>query len=107
MHSKQLEYKLKGKTNDQLRQDWMREVVPFMTELGVRVPAHHDRDTDTYVIDCPFPSRFYPDSRTWDLDAGPVGWPEVLERWKARGEMNEAYVATLQRGYQALQAAAA
>src|SRR3954454_7863173 len=41
-HSEQLDYGFKGKTNDQLRQDWMSEVVPFMDEIGIRVPAHWD-----------------------------------------------------------------
>ena len=39
-HSEQLDYGFKGKSNDQLRQWWMSEVVPFMEELGIRVPAH-------------------------------------------------------------------
>jgi ring-1,2-phenylacetyl-CoA epoxidase subunit PaaA len=98
-HGIQLEYGFKGLSNDQLRQVWMREVVPFMEEIGVRVPAHHDAGTDTYVIDCPFPARFDAEQREWLLDQGTIGWDEVLERWKARGPMNRDYVATLQRGY--------
>ena len=39
-HSEQLDYGFKGKSNDQLRQWWMSEVVPFMEEVGIRVPAH-------------------------------------------------------------------
>src|SRR5919202_4592156 len=99
-HGIQLEYGFKGKSNDELRQVWMREVVPFMEEIGVRVPAHHDADADVYVIDCPFPARFDEAERAWRLDEGPVGWDEVMTRWKARGPMNEDYVRTLQRGYQ-------
>jgi ring-1,2-phenylacetyl-CoA epoxidase subunit PaaA len=101
-HGIQLEYGFKGMTNDELRQAWMREVVPFMEEVGIRVPAHHDADSDTYVIDCPFPARFDPEKREWDLGAGAVSWDEVLERWKGRGEMNEQYVRTMQRGYQSM-----
>jgi 1,2-phenylacetyl-CoA epoxidase catalytic subunit len=98
-HGIQLEYGFKGLSNDQLRQVWMREVVPFMQEIGVRVPAHHDTETDTYVIDCPFPARFDAEQREWLLDDGPIGWEQVMTRWKERGPMNEAYVHTLQRGY--------
>ncbi|HZE03637.1 MAG TPA: Phenylacetic acid catabolic protein, partial [Solirubrobacteraceae bacterium] len=36
-HSEQLAYGFKGKTNDQLRQTWMGEVVPFMEEIGISV----------------------------------------------------------------------
>ena len=54
-HGIQLEYGFKGKTNDELRQDWMGHVVPFMEEVGLEVPAHFDEETERYVIDCPFP----------------------------------------------------
>jgi ring-1,2-phenylacetyl-CoA epoxidase subunit PaaA len=77
-----------------------------MEEVGIRVPAHLDEGSDTYVIDCPFPARFDPEKREWDLGAGAVSWDEVLERWKGRGEMNEQYVRTMQRGYQSMKVAA-
>ncbi len=98
-HSEQLDYGFKGKTNDQLRQAWMREVVPFMEEIGIRVPAHLDAESDTFVIDCPFPARFDEEKREWLLDQGPIEWSEVQTRWRAKGPMNETYVTTLQRGY--------
>jgi ring-1,2-phenylacetyl-CoA epoxidase subunit PaaA len=98
-HGEQLDYGFKGKSNDELRQTWMRDVVPFMEEISVRVPAHFDADTDRYVIDCPFPARFDEERREWLLDEGPTGWDEVLARWRARGPMNREYVRTLQRGY--------
>jgi 1,2-phenylacetyl-CoA epoxidase catalytic subunit len=99
-HSEQLDYGFKGKSNDQLRQTWMAEVVPFMEEIGIRVPAHHDPERDLYVIDCPFPARFDEERRAWLLGDGPIGWEEVTTRWRARGPMNDDYVRTLQRGYQ-------
>jgi len=99
-HSEQLDYGFKGKSNDQLRQTWMSEVVPFMEEIGIRVPAHFDAELDRYVIDCPFPARFDQERRQWLLDDGAIGWDAVLERWRARGPMNSEYVRTLQRGYQ-------
>jgi ring-1,2-phenylacetyl-CoA epoxidase subunit PaaA len=99
-HSEQLDYGFKGKSNDQLRQWWMSEVVPFMEEIGIRVPAHFESEEDGYVIDCPFPARFDEEKREWLLDEGAITWDEVLARWRARGPMNETYVRTLQRGYQ-------
>jgi ring-1,2-phenylacetyl-CoA epoxidase subunit PaaA len=101
-HTIQLEYGFKGKTNDELRQDWMGHVVPFMDEVGIEVPAHLDSQTGTWIIDCPFPARFDPEKREWDLAAGAVSWDAVLDRWKARGEMNRTYVSTIQRGYRAM-----
>jgi ring-1,2-phenylacetyl-CoA epoxidase subunit PaaA len=99
-HSEQLDYGFKGKSNDQLRQWWMSEVVPFMDEIGVRVPAHFDSERDEYVIDCPFPAAFDEDRRSWLLEDGAISWDDVIARWRARGPMNSEYVRTLQRGYQ-------
>ena len=99
-HSEQLDYGFKGKSNDQLRQDWMAAVVPFMEEIGIRVPAHLDADRDVYVIDCPFPAAFHEETRTWLLDDGAISWTDVMTRWRGRGPMNRDYVTTLQRGYQ-------
>jgi len=99
-HSEQLDFGFKGKSNDELRQWWMSEVVPFMQEIGIRVPAHLDEGLDRYVIDCPFPARFDEDKREWLLEDGAIDWDDVLVRWRARGPMNRDYVTTLQRGYQ-------
>jgi ring-1,2-phenylacetyl-CoA epoxidase subunit PaaA len=98
-HGIQLEYGFKGKSNDELRQAWMAAVVPFMEEIGIRVPAHLDAEHGRYVVDCPFPARFDAEAKRWLLDEGQIEWDEVLPRWKARGPMNQAYVDTLQRGY--------
>ncbi len=99
-HAEQLDYGFKRKSNDELRQTWMRDVVPFMEEIGIRVPAHFDSDQERCVIDCPFPVQFDEDKRHWLLEDGAIGWEAVIERWRARGPMNQAYVRTLQRGYQ-------
>jgi ring-1,2-phenylacetyl-CoA epoxidase subunit PaaA len=106
-HSIQLEYGFKGMTNDELRQAWMGHVVPFMEEVGLRVPAHLDEEQQRYVIDCPFPARFDAEKKQWLLDDGPISWDEVMERWKARGPMNVDYVSRLQRGYRSRMAVAA
>jgi ring-1,2-phenylacetyl-CoA epoxidase subunit PaaA len=99
-HAEQLDYGFKGKSNDQLRQTWMAEVVPFMEEIGIRVAAHYDSDQDRYVIDCPFPAQFDEEKREWLLEEGAISWEDVLARWRGRGPMNRDYVHTLQRGYQ-------
>jgi ring-1,2-phenylacetyl-CoA epoxidase subunit PaaA len=106
-HSVQLEYGFKGMTNDELRQEWMRHVVPFMDEVGLRVPAHWDEEQQRYVIDCPFPARFDAEKKQWLLDDGPISWDEVMQRWKARGPMNVDYVDRLQKGYRSRLAVAA
>jgi ring-1,2-phenylacetyl-CoA epoxidase subunit PaaA len=98
-HGIQLEYGFKGKSNDELRQDWMAAVVPFMEEVGLEVPAHWDEDAQRWAIDCPFPCAFDEEAKRWLLDDGPIAWEQVLERWKGHGPMNRDYVTRLQRGY--------
>ncbi len=105
-HGIQLEYGFKGMGNDELRQTWMAAVVPFMEDVGLHVPAHHDPDADRYVIDCPFPARFDAEAKRWLLEEGEISWEEVMLRWKARGPMNHDYVSRLQRGYRERLAAA-
>jgi ring-1,2-phenylacetyl-CoA epoxidase subunit PaaA len=98
-HGIQLEYGFKGMSNDELRQTWMGEVVPFFDEVGLDVPAHWDEGAPRWAIDCPFPARFDEDAKRWHLEDGPITWDEVMARWKARGPMNHDYVGRLQRGY--------
>jgi ring-1,2-phenylacetyl-CoA epoxidase subunit PaaA len=104
-HGEQMRYGLKGKTNDELRQEWMSTAVPLCERLGNDVPAHYDEDAGQYVIDCPFPMAFDEDAKEWD-HSGPVTWDDVLERWKRRGPANEEYVQQIQRGYAQLADAA-
>jgi ring-1,2-phenylacetyl-CoA epoxidase subunit PaaA len=98
-HGIQLEYGFKGMSNDELRQTWMGEVVPFFDDVGLDVPAHWDEGAQRWAIDCPFPARFDEDAKRWHLEDGPITWDEVMARWKARGPMNHDYVGRLQRGY--------
>ncbi|MDH3290000.1 MAG: phenylacetate-CoA oxygenase subunit PaaI [Gemmatimonadota bacterium] len=94
-HSGQLAYRLKGLTNDQLRQTWMAATVPLCEGIGVEVPAHFDEATDAYVIDFPFPCQYDPNAKRWLFDE-PLTWDQVFDRWKARGPMNERYVEMIQ-----------
>jgi ring-1,2-phenylacetyl-CoA epoxidase subunit PaaA len=102
LHTEQLEFGFKGKSNDQLRQSWMSKVVPFCHEVGLHVPAHFDEQEGKYLLDIPFPLQFDAAKKRWLIEDGPIGWNEVLQRWKARGPMNKEYVAALQRGHHTL-----
>ena len=106
LHNEQLDYGFKGKSNDQLRQEWLSTVVPFCDEVGLKAPAHYDEQKATWVIDVPFPARFDAPNKRWLFEEGQIGWDEVIKRWKARGPMNEEYVAALQRGHAVSGAAA-
>jgi ring-1,2-phenylacetyl-CoA epoxidase subunit PaaA len=96
-HGRQIGYRLKGSTNDQLRQTWLRTAVPLCESLGFRVPAHHDTASDTYVLDYPLPVDFDEGERRWLMDR-PITWDDVLVRWKRRGPGNAMFIEMLQRG---------
>jgi ring-1,2-phenylacetyl-CoA epoxidase subunit PaaA len=98
-HSDQLEYRLKGLTNDQLRQKWMSATVPLCETLGLKVPAHWDEKQQMYVLDYPFPCQYDAQAKHWLFGAGTIGWDAVFQRWKARGPMNEYYVESVRRSH--------
>jgi ring-1,2-phenylacetyl-CoA epoxidase subunit PaaA len=107
MHSTQLEYRLKGKTNDQLRQWWLSVVVPHCEGIGVKVPAHKKAGTeDEYELDYPFPCTFDAEEKRWNFD-DPCSWDDVLARWRARGPRNREMVADFQEAYHKLRRAQA
>ena len=96
-HSGQLDYKLKGLSNDELRQVWMSSTVPLCEELGLEVPAHFDRETGEYVLEYPFPCEYDAEDKRWVFEDGETTWDSVFKRWKSRGPMNEIYVESIQR----------
>ena len=96
-HSGQLEYRLKGLTNDQLRQVWMASTVPLCEQLGLNAPAHWDDTKGEYVLDYPFPCQYDAAEKHWFFAEGEIPWETVFKRWKARGPMNEIYVESIQR----------
>ena len=106
MHSTQLDYRLKGKTNDQLRQWWLSLVVPYCESIGVKVPAHKNPDGEDFVLDYPFPCSFDAEEKRWDF-GDPCTWDDVLARWRARGPRNAEMFAEFQESYHQLRKAKA
>jgi ring-1,2-phenylacetyl-CoA epoxidase subunit PaaA len=98
-HSGQLEYRLKGMTNDELRQTWLSATVPLCESLGLDVPAHWDEAQETYVLDFPFPCPYDAAAKRWLFEGGEITWDEVFARWKERGPMNESYVESVRRSH--------
>ncbi|MGH2945131.1 MAG: Phenylacetic acid catabolic protein [Solirubrobacteraceae bacterium] len=103
-HTEQIEYGMKGSTNDELRQTWMSTAVPLCEKHGLEVPAHYDAEREQWVLDYPFPCEFDEQEKRWLLDEGEITWEQVLERWKRRGPANEEFVEQLQRGYRQMAA---
>jgi len=102
-HSGQLDYRLKGYTNDQLRQIWMRVVVPFLESIGIKVKAHHDAASDQFVLDYHLPIEFDEQEKRWLFDQ-PISWDQVMVRWRRRGPMNAAHIGNLQHGFKQMRA---
>jgi ring-1,2-phenylacetyl-CoA epoxidase subunit PaaA len=101
LHSGQLDYRLKGYTNDQLRQNWMRVVVPFLESIGIYVKAHYDKPSDSFMLDYHLPIEFDEQEKRWLFDQ-PITWDQVMVRWRRRGPMNEAHIGNVQRGFKQL-----
>ncbi len=101
-HTEQLNFGFKGKSNDQLRQQWLSTAVPFCMEHGFTVPAHYDDAQQKWVLECEFPLTFDEREKRWLHEDGATTWDQVMKRWKKRGPKNAEFVETLQRGNKGL-----
>ncbi|ASS92983.1 Phenylacetic acid catabolic protein [Peribacillus simplex] len=101
--SSQLDYKLKGKTNDELRQKWLSTAVPFCESLGLEIPARYNAETGKYELKVPFPCKFDEENKRWKYDE-PDTWDNVIKRFKQRGPQNQEFVNRIQKGHQLLEA---
>lgn len=90
----QLTYKIRGQSNDELRQRWLAEVVPFCESVGIRVPAHYDDDLGRYVLDYQIPILLDEKSGKWD--SKPCSWEEQFAQWKKGGPNKTAGFTRLQ-----------
>jgi len=95
-HNAQLDFKLKGMTNDQLRRTWLKAVVPLCDEIGIRVPAHVNEETGEVELEYELPCAWDADVRRWLYD-DTITWEQVFDRWRARGPMNEEFVESVRR----------
>ncbi|MGQ9367041.1 1,2-phenylacetyl-CoA epoxidase subunit PaaC [Azospirillum sp. ST 5-10] len=77
----QILYKIRGSSNDEMRQKWLQQIVPFSEAVGIRVPAHLDAETGRYVLDYQPPIHLDEETHTWDYDRR-ITWEEQLAIWK-------------------------
>lgn len=81
----QLLYKVRGQSNDELRQRWLAKVVPFCERVGISIPAHHDAEQGQYVLDYAMPILLNEDTGLWDFTQ--VTWDAQLAQWKKGGPL--------------------
>jgi ring-1,2-phenylacetyl-CoA epoxidase subunit PaaA len=93
----QLDYRIKGLSNDELRQQWMDSIVPHCEEIGIDVPAHYNEETNEYELEYDLPVAFVEDDKDWRFEEH-ISWEDVIDRWRARGPANEKYVNMIQSG---------
>ncbi len=91
----QLTYKIRGQSNDELRQRWLAEVVPFCESVGIRVPAHYDADQGRFVLDYEMPILLDEKSGKWDYTQ--CTWEQQFAQWKKGGPNKTAGFKRLQQ----------
>lgn len=91
----QLAYRIRGLTNDELRQQWLNEVVPFCETLGIRIPAHFDAVQGRCVLDYEEPVAFNTETGRWDFDRK-ITWEQKFAHWKRGGPIKMSGIRRIQ-----------
>ena len=91
----QLAYKIRGASNDEMRQKWLSQVVPYSESVGIRVPAHFDEDVKKYVLDYEMPIYLDEETKQWDYNRR-ISWKEQLQIWKKGSQYKIPSIARLQ-----------
>ena len=79
----QLTYKIRGQSNDELRQRWLAKVVIFCERVGIRIPAHYDEEQGQYRLDYEMPILL--DEATGKWNYATATWDEQFIQWKRGG----------------------
>ena len=91
----QLLYRIRGLSNDELRQKWLNEAVPFCESVGIRVPARFDADQGRYVLTYQEPIAWDAERRQWNYDT-PITWPQKFAHWKKGGPIKHSGLTRIQ-----------
>ncbi|PSR34108.1 MAG: phenylacetic acid catabolic family protein [Sulfobacillus benefaciens] len=91
----QLKYRIRGLSNDAMRQEWLKSVLQWTTPLGIVVPAHWDDEKNEIVLDLPFPMLCDPTARRW---SGTLAtWEDTVDQWKSGVPSYSEVIGRLQR----------
>jgi ring-1,2-phenylacetyl-CoA epoxidase subunit PaaA len=91
----QLAYKVRGASNDEMRQKWLSQVVPFCEELGIKIPAYFDEETGKYKLSYEPPIYLDEKNRKWHFDKK-ITWEEQFAIWKRGSEFKVPAIRRLQ-----------
>lgn len=91
----QLTYRIRGLSNDELRQQWLNEVVPFCESVGIDIPAHFDTELGRYVLSYEEPIAWDPQAQKWDFEHQ-ITWPEKFAHWKKGGPIKHSGLKRIQ-----------
>lgn len=91
----QLKFRIRGWSNDTMREKWLQSACKFLDALDIRMPADFDDALNRWVLNCPYPMRCDPETRTWIMEE--ASWDSVIAQLKAGGPMNPSGHARLQR----------
>jgi ring-1,2-phenylacetyl-CoA epoxidase subunit PaaA len=91
----QLAYRIRGATNDQMRQKWLSQVVPFSEAVGISVPARFDHEQGAYTLDYEPPVYLDPDTLKWDFTRH-ITWEEQFALWKRGSSYKVPAISRLQ-----------
>ena len=90
----QILYKVRGCSNDELRQKWLVEVVPACLSIGIKIPAHYDQKSASYVLDYEEPILLNRETGKWDFTT--VTWEQKFKQWKEGGPIKKAGLERIQ-----------
>lgn len=91
----QLTYRIRGLSNDELRQQWLNEVVPFCESVGIRIPARFDAEQGRIVLTYQEPIAWDENRKQWDFEH-PITWPEKFAHWKKGGPIKRPGIERIQ-----------
>jgi ring-1,2-phenylacetyl-CoA epoxidase subunit PaaA len=91
----QIEFHIRGRSNDELRQVWLKEVAEWASSSGVVLPVYWDEESECYQSDVAFPAICDPEIRQWKLE--PASWEQTFEQWKQGAPGHRERIARLQR----------
>jgi len=92
----QLTYRIRGLSNDELRQQWLNEVVPFCESVGIKVPAHFDNEQGRYALSYEEPIAWDESRKQWNYD-DQITWPEKFAHWKRGGPIKRPGLERIQK----------